>query len=201
MKTTTTLLVYALILGITFGSCDNDYDFDNPTPVATPTQTSPQTPTPNTTPSPTSTSTSTSNTTPIDGFWRYDKMSSTIDGVTSPEVDFNFNGDSKCSKYSIIAIEPGTIHYNIARYGILYDDKMDCVSEYNVGTWTLHEDKYTIPIVVGYKMNDVKMEMITDFFELVSVSSTELKVKSYPKSEEGKITVTNITFINDGPGW
>ncbi|MNR65184.1 hypothetical protein D3C85_1881130 [compost metagenome] len=63
----------------------------------------------------------------------------------------------------------------------------------------MSEGRYEIPIVAGYKINEGKMEMLTDFFELVSVSSEMLKVKSYPKTEGGKTTVTNITFTIYSP--
>lgn len=78
---------------------------------------------------------------------------------------------------------------------------MGCLGGYDAGTWFSHQGSYTIPILVGYNLSNLRMEMITDLFELVSVSSILLKLKSYPKNEEGKTIVKNITFITSGGGY
>lgn len=178
MKITATLLFSILVLGMTFISCDSD-SIDSPVPIVTPVPT--PTPTPFIT----------------ERLWYYDKISKTIDGITSPEVYFN----SKCGGWDSILIsksgsinsyillfDPLAYNYDTGGYGA-------CVDGYAEGTWSVDDGRYKIPIVVGYKINDGIIEMDTDFFELESAAGTVLKLKSYPKNEEGKTTVTNITFV------
>lgn len=108
MKTTTILIVYALFFGLTFSSCDTKDEDNITSPVVTPNPNPIPTPDPTPTPNP--------NIPTIEGTWLYDKMSITVDGVTTPEEDFTFNGDSHCSRYSGIIIEEGTIQYEIMYY-------------------------------------------------------------------------------------
>ena len=178
MKTTITLFIYALVLALSFGSCDNNDDYS--VPIAIPT------PTPTPTPNPTSTPDK------IEGEWSYYEMNKTVNGVTSPEEIFNtiLLG---CGIYDYIDIGSGII-----RIGVYNPVVNGCDVTYFQETWTLLEDRYRIPIVVGYKIINGKTELVTDFFELVSISDTELKLTSYPKTEGDKIIVINIILTK---GW
>jgi hypothetical protein len=183
MKSSATLLVSMLAFAMIFISCDdNDYPIPIKIPVATSDTQPPAT--------------------IIDVVWFYDKTSKTIDGVTSPEVFFD---NSQCGSFNNIKIsESGNIKTEIY-YFYASDDYINnnngfdngCVGAPTNETWSLLEGKYRIPIVATYRVNDGKIEMKTDIFDVVSVSSTVLKLKSYPKIEEGKTTVINITFINN----
>ncbi len=186
MKSIATIFISMLALGMTFISCDgNDYPIPIKIPIATSDTQPPAT--------------------IIEVVWLYDKTSKTVDGITSPEVYFDNSlcGTSNNIQISASGIIKTEIYYFYASYDYINNNNgfdNGCVAAPTSGTWSLVEGKYKIPIVAAYTINDGKIEMKTDFFDVVSVTSTVLKLKSYPKIEEGKTTVTTITFINNN-GW
>lgn len=186
MKTTATLILSMLALGMTFISCD---DNNYPIPIQIP----------NATPGAVSNPPAAT----LIGIWFYDKTSKSIDGQTSPEVYFDnsFCGSSNNIKISESGIIETEIYYFYASFDYLNNNNgfdNGCVTAPTKGTWSVNEGSYKIPIVASYKVNDGKIEMKTDFFDVVSISDTTLKLRSNPKNEDGKTIVTNITFKYGG---
>ena len=110
----------------------------------------------------------------IVGKWNYSKMSTTVNGVTSPEVDWDGN-EPGCPK-DYVEFKTG---------GVLSEgDYLGSNCELNtfVGTWS--QNGSTITITEG---------PISLTAELVSVTSTMLKFKA-SESNNGVSIVVNITF-------
>lgn len=146
MKKVSVLFVLVLAFAMTFvSSCSNDDDNDSNPVTAT-----------------------------VEGKWNFSKISAVIDGVPSPEEDYDDN-EPGCPK-DFIELKSGGV-YNDGDY---YNS--ECMLETSSGTWskngaiiTITGDGISIPL------------------EVVSVSSTVLKVK-YSETFEGITTVINITF-------
>src|SRR5688572_27208136 len=110
----------------------------------------------------------------LEGKWNFNKMSVTHDGVTSPEMDYEDNMPG-CSK-DFIELKAGGI-YNEGDY---VDDA--CTLEQYTGTWAKNNNTVS-----------VNTDGETDEFEIVSVTNTDLKVKS-TFTEEGMTYTVNISL-------
>ena len=117
---------------------------------------------------------SSSSSSSIVGKWNFSKFSTTFNGVTSPEMDYDGN-ESGCPK-DYVEFKTG---------GVLSEgDYLGSNCELNtfVGTWS--QNGSTITITEG---------PISLTAELVSVTSTMLKFKA-SESNNGVSIVVNITF-------
>ena len=144
MKKIIILFVFTLVSVLNFTSCSNDDDSPSPA------------------------------TDSIVGKWNFSKLSTTIDGVTSPEFDYDDN-DPGCPK-DFLEFKTGGV-FNEGEYS-----GSSCVLDSSSGTWT--QSGSTITITEG-------TDVIT--VQLVSVTSTTLKVK-VTETDNGVTMILNITF-------
>jgi hypothetical protein len=110
----------------------------------------------------------------FEGKWNFDKMSVTVNGVTSPELDYDGN-EPGCAK-DYIEFKPG---------GVLNDgDYSDstCILNLTVGTWVKSGNIITIT-----------SEGIVIPLDVVSLTSTTFKIK-YSETLEGDTVSVNMTF-------
>lgn len=110
----------------------------------------------------------------IDGKWNFNKMSVTVNNVTSPELDYEGN-------------EPGCMkdYIEFAAGGVLKDGDYsgsNCELTISNGNWSKNGNIITIT-----------SEGITMPLEIVSITSTALAVK-YSETEEGLTLIINMTF-------
>lgn len=113
----------------------------------------------------------------IVGKWNYSKLSYTINGVTSPEIEYDEN-EPGCSK-NYIEFKTGGV-FNKGEYS-----GSTCVLDSESGTWT--QSGNTITFSDG-----------TDVYtaQIVSITSTELKVKLIETDSGIGLTMTvNSTLI------
>nr|WP_314895494.1 lipocalin family protein [uncultured Flavobacterium sp.] len=143
MRKISILFVSALVLGMTFTSCSNDDNSPAPAPAS------------------------------VEGKWNFSKISETVNGVTSPEVDYDH--EPGCNK-DYIELKAGGVFNEVYYFG------SDCASDLNTGTWS--KSGNIITITLGGVVASV---------EVVSVSSSVLKVK-FSETYEGITTVINTTF-------
>lgn len=112
--------------------------------------------------------------TSVKGKWNFSTMSTTINGVTSPETNYDGNVDG-CSKDYLEFYSEGV--YNEGDY-----DGSSCVLDVYHGTWS--QTGNTITIVEGNEVYSA---------EIVSLSSSALKVKA-SETVNGVLITVNITF-------
>lgn len=110
----------------------------------------------------------------IDGKWNFNKMSVTVNNVTSPELDYEGN-------------EPGCMkdYIEFVAGGVLKDGDYsgsNCELMISNGSWSKSGNIITIT-----------SEGITMPLEIVSITSTALAVK-YSETEEGLTLIINMTF-------
>ena len=112
--------------------------------------------------------------TTIDGKWNFNKMSVTVNNVTSPELDYEGN-EPGCMKDYIEFVEGG-----ILKEGDYSGS--NCVLNTSSGTWsksgntiTITSDGITIPV------------------EVVNLTSSILIVK-YSETEDGLTLIVNMSF-------
>lgn len=141
MRKVSILFVSALALSMAFTSCSND---DDSPPSAPPS---------------------------VEGKWNFSKISETVNGVTSPEVDYDH--EPGCIK-DYIELKAGGV-FNEASYS-----GSNCALDLSTGTWS--KSGNIITITLGG---------VVASGEVVSVSSSVLKVKF---SETGTTNVINTTF-------
>ncbi|ESU28661.1 hypothetical protein FLJC2902T_12520 [Flavobacterium limnosediminis JC2902] len=110
----------------------------------------------------------------VEGKWNFNKFSVTQNGVTSPEDNYP-NNQEGCSK-DFIELKADGI-YNEGDY---VDSA--CTLEQTPGTWT--KDNNSISLSVDGE---------TQAFEIVSLSTTELKVKA-TFTEQGTTFTLNVSF-------
>jgi hypothetical protein len=110
----------------------------------------------------------------IIGKWNYSKISTTLNGVTSPEMDYDGN-EPGCSK-DYIEFKTGGI-FNESDYS-----GSTCIINSTVGTWV--QTGSTITITEGTDVISA---------QVVSVSSSELKVKA-SDTLNGVAVIINISF-------
>jgi len=110
----------------------------------------------------------------VEGKWNFYKMSTVINGVPSAEEDYDDN-EPGCPK-DFIELKPGGV------YGDGDYSGSTCTLFATEGTWSKSGSMVTIT-----------SEGISISFEVVSVSSTELKIK-YSETFEGTVNVINISF-------
>lgn len=110
----------------------------------------------------------------VEGKWNFSKISTVINGVPSAEEDYDDN-EPGCPK-DFIELKSGGVYTD----GDYYNS--ECQLETSTGTWSKSGSILTI---TG--------DGISIPFEVVSVSSTVLKVK-YSDTLEGITYVMNITF-------
>jgi hypothetical protein len=110
----------------------------------------------------------------IVGKWNFSKISTTINGVTSPEMDYDDN-ELGCPK-DFVEFKTGGIYTEGDYSG------STCLLDSSAGTWV--QSGSNITITQG-----------TDVFtaEVVSVTSTTLKVKA-TETDSGVTITINITF-------
>jgi hypothetical protein len=113
--------------------------------------------------------------TSIKGKWNFDKMSLTINGVTSPELNYDDN-EPGCSK-DYIEFASGAV-FSEGDYSGL-----DCLLDITTGIWYKNGNVVTIT-----------SEGVIIPFEVVSLTSTMLKVK-YSETQDGTAVIVNLTFI------
>lgn len=111
----------------------------------------------------------------IKGKWNFDKMSLTINGVTSPELDYDDN-EPGCPK-DYVEFAPGAV-FNEGDYS-----GSECLLDITTGTWYKNGNAVTIT-----------SEGVVVPFEVVSLTDTILKVK-YSETQDGTTVIVNITFI------
>ena len=111
----------------------------------------------------------------IVGKWNFSKYSTTFNGVTSPEMDYDGN-ESGCPK-DFIEFKTGGV-YNEGDYS-----GSTCVLDSFAGTWV--QSGSNITITEG-------TDVITA--QVVSVSSSVLKVKA-TETDSGVTITVNITFV------
>ena len=111
----------------------------------------------------------------IKGKWNFDKMSLTINGVTSPELDYDDN-EPRCSK-DYIEFAPEAV-FNEGDYSGL-----DCLLDITTGIWYKNG-----------KAVSITSEGVTLLFEIISMTSATLQVK-YSEIQDGKEVIVNMTFI------
>lgn len=146
MKKVSVLFVLVLAFAMTFvSSCSNDDDNDSNPVTAT-----------------------------VEGKWNFSKISAVIDGVPTPEEDYDDN-EPGCPK-DFIELKSGGVYND----GYYYNP--GCLLETSTGTWSKSGAILTIT-----------SEGISIPLEVVSVSSTVLKVK-YSETFEGITSVFNVTF-------
>ena len=110
----------------------------------------------------------------VEGKWNFSRISAIIDGVPIPEEDYDDN-EPGCPK-DFIELKSGGVYND----GYYYNP--ECLLESSTGTWSKSGAILTIT-----------SEGISIPFEVVSVSSTVLKVK-YSETFEGITSVFNVTF-------
>lgn len=143
MKKTITSFVFALFLGVVFSSCSKD---DSP---------------------------SSSSSASVVGKWNFSKMSFTINGTTSPEMDYDDN-EPGCTKNYIEFKTAGV--YNEAEYS-----GTTCVLDLTVGTWSQSGSQLTI-----------SADGTPTSVEVLSVTSTMLKVKVKDGTDSSTVTFVKI---------
>jgi len=111
----------------------------------------------------------------IKGKWNFDKISLTINGVTSPELDYDDN-EPGCPK-DYIEFAPAAV-FNEGDYS-----GSECLLDMTTGTWYKNGNTVTIT-----------SEGVTLLFEVISLTSTTLKVK-YSETQDGTTVIVNVTFI------
>ncbi|WP_269240074.1 lipocalin family protein [Flavobacterium limnophilum] len=111
----------------------------------------------------------------IKGKWNFDKMSLTVNGVTSPELDYDDN-EPGCSK-DYIEFAPTAV-FNEGDYS-----GSDCLLDITTGTWYKNGNVVTIT-----------SDGVIIPFEVVSLTSTTLKVK-YSEIQDGTTAIVNMTFV------
>ena len=107
------------------------------------------------------------------GKWSFSKMSFTSNGVTSPEVDYDGN-EPGCTKNYIEFKTAGV--YNEADYS-----GTTCVLDLSVGTWSQTGSQLTITA-----------DGTPTSVEIISVTSTTLKVKVKDGNDSGNVTFVKI---------
>jgi hypothetical protein len=144
MKKLIILFVFALVSGLNFTSCSSDDDDDS------------------------------SSSSSIIGKWNFSKVSTTINGVTTPEIDFEGN-ESGCPK-DFIEFKTGGI--------LIEGDYSESTCDFTSIPCTWVQSGSTITITEA------------DFVftaEIISLSSTVLKVKA-TSIENGVTNIENVTF-------
>lgn len=106
----------------------------------------------------------------IEGKWNFSKIKYTINGVASPEEDYEDN-EPGCNKDYVEFLESGT--YTEGDYS-----GSECELYSESGTWTQSGNQVSSII-------DGELES----FQILSVSETTLKVKDTEEFEEGTVTV------------
>ena len=115
-----------------------------------------------------------SNSASIVGKWNFSKMSAVVNGVPSPEMDYDGN-ESGCPK-DYLEFKSGGV-YNEADY-----DGSSCILDIYAGTWV--QNGNTITITEG-------TDVITA--EIVSITSTVLKLKA-SEVDNGVTIIVNMTL-------
>lgn len=115
-----------------------------------------------------------SNSASILGKWNFSKMSAVVNGVTSPEIDYDGN-ESGCPK-DYLEFKSGGV-YNEGDY-----DSSACVLGIYAGTWV--QTGNTLTITEGTDVISA---------EIVSVTSSMLKLKA-SETDNGVTFIINITF-------
>ena len=111
----------------------------------------------------------------IEGKWNFNKMSVTINGITSPEIDYEGNEPGCLKDY--IEFIPG---------GVLMEGDYSgsaCALEIITDSWVKNGNTITIT-----------SEGITIPLEIVVLTSSSLVVK-YSESQDGMTVIINMSFI------
>jgi len=115
-----------------------------------------------------------SNSASVVGKWNFSKMSAVINGVTSPEIDYDGN-ESGCPK-DYLEFKSGGV-YNGGDY-----DGSACALGISAGTWV--QTGNTLTITEGTDVISA---------EIISVTSSMLKLKA-SETDNGITYIVNITF-------
>jgi hypothetical protein len=107
------------------------------------------------------------------GKWNYSKISFTINGVTSPEIDYD-DDEPGCSKDYIEFKTAGV--YNEGDYS-----GTTCVLDLTVGTWSQTGSQLTITA-----------DGTPAALEVLSITSSTLKVKVKEGADSGTVTFVKI---------
>jgi hypothetical protein len=116
-----------------------------------------------------------SSTSSVVGKWNFSKMSTVINGIASPEIDYDDN-EVGCPK-DYLELKDGGV-YNEGDY---YDSA--CTLDLSTGTWVKNGN--TLSITSNGETFSV---------EVVSVTSTELKLK-VSQTDNGITFIINVTLI------
>jgi hypothetical protein len=111
----------------------------------------------------------------IEGKWNFNKMSVTINGITSPEIDYEGNEPGCLKDY--IEFIPGGVLKEGDYYG------SECALEIINDTWVKNGNKIT-----------VTLDGILIPLEVVSLTSSSLVVK-YSESQDGMTLIINLSFV------
>jgi hypothetical protein len=112
--------------------------------------------------------------TSIEGKWNFSKFSTTVNGVTSPEMDYEGN-ETGCPK-DFIEIKTGGVFVDGDYSG------SSCTLDSFTGTWAKSGNTLTITA-----------ESETFTVELISVTSSSMKIKS-SETFNGETVIVNMTF-------
>lgn len=110
----------------------------------------------------------------VTGKWNFSKFSTTVSGVTSPEMDWADN-EPGCPK-NYVEFKTGGV-FNGASYS-----GSTCVLDISSGTWVQSGNTFTLTLGT---------EVTT--FQVVSVTSSTLKIKT-TETDSGVTYTLNVTF-------
>ena len=111
----------------------------------------------------------------IEGKWNFNKMSVTINGITSPEVDYEGNEPGCLKDY--LEFIPGGVLNEGDYFG------SECSLDIITDTWVKNGNTITIT-----------SEGIVIPLEVVSLTSSALVVK-YSESQDGMTVIINVYFV------